>query len=473
MAPELRHTGWLGWIIGLVALTALACNMQPQPTPLPTARPAPQRCITYTGYRADTPRPADPAAYQTVILDFLNRGGSPADLENLLRSWGVVDEQIGGHVDASHDLNEDYFYDVLVTLHYPITAAAPQPPGQLLILGCNGPNSRYQVLYGFASAPDTAQSMPRLSYTMQDTGGPINTNAIRDITNDGLPEIIFYVEQCTRLACFREPIILTWGRSANTFLTLSDPFEVMYTYTDDLGRRVRGLPNAGIEIAAVGQNQPANVIIREGDPFAGIDPGVQVREYGPFRPVEHVWAWHGDRYIHTAVNPAESSYYIHILRDADRALRVNDFDDAIQLYQRGLTDASVATWGGIFQNEQNHAAERERLDAYANYRLVLAHTALRDGRAAQIVQNMQATRPWQQTDIPSYYTLLATTFYNQFLAVSTRDSAENALRLACQEVQNTIARAPYLAITYDYLGDPDYFGPLIGAYTVTDLCPFR
>ena len=474
MAHRLRHVRWLGWIIGLLALTALACNMQPQPTPLPTARPDPQRCVEYSGYRGDYPRPTDPVGYQTTILDFLNRGGSPADLLNLLRGWGAIDDQIGGHVDASHDLNEDYRYDVLVTFHYPLTAAAPQPPGQLLILGCNGPNARYEVLYGFASAPDTAQSMPKISYTMQDAFGvALTTNAIQDITLDGLPEIIFYVEQCTRLACFREPIILTWGRSTSRFLTLSEPFTVMYTYTDDLGRPVRGLPNAGLSVISAGQNQPYNVVIKEGDPFAGIDENLRQREFGPFRPVEHIWTWHGDRYLHTAVNPAPSDYYIHILRDADQYLRVSDLDDAILAYELGLNGENVRTWGGIFYNAQNDEIERDRLDAYANYRLVLAYTALRDGRAAQLVQSMQAARPWQQTDIPSYYTLLATTFYNQFLAVSSRDSYENALRLACEEVKNTIARSPSLAITYTYLADPDYFGPLIGSYTVDDLCPFQ
>lgn len=472
MTQRLRTVGWFGWILGIIAITALACNMQPQPTPQPSATPPPQYCLPFSGVRPDYPRPDDPVAYQTVILEFLNNGGTPADLLTMLRSWGVVDDQIGGHVDPAHDLNEDYLLDILVTLHYPLTAAAPQPPGQLLIFGCRGPNQRYEVLYGFASAPNSAYSMPKFSYSVQDVqGSTVTTNAIQDITRDGLPEIIFWVERCTRLACFREPIILTWGRSSASFITLSQPFDVMYTYVDEVGQRLRGLPNAGVTLVSAGQNQPYNVVIEEGEPFPDGAQNPQQREFGPFRPVSHVWTWHGDHYEHTAVNPKSSDYMIHILRDADTYLSVNDFDDAILTYNTALNPEVSRTWGGIFVKPENELEERARLEAYARYRLVLAYTALRDGQAAQIVQRLQQDWPWQQTNIPSYYTLLATTFYNQFQAVSGQNTYDNALRLACQEVRRVAANPPYTT-AYEYLGDPDYFGPLIGEYTLNDLCPF-
>ncbi|GAB4569063.1 MAG: hypothetical protein Kow0077_00970 [Anaerolineae bacterium] len=458
------------WLAGLLIFTALACNMQPQSAPIPTATPQPVWCLPHADALPVPARPVDPASYQTVILDFLNQGGSPKDLLDMLRTWGVVDDDIGGHVDATHDLNRDYFIDVIVTLHSPLTAVTPQPPGQLLIFGCSGADQRYRLLYGFASAAESSQGMPHFTYTIEDAlGFRTTSNAIQDITADGLPELIFWVEQCTTLACFREPVIITWSPASGGFVRLSDPFEVMYTYVDALGRPVRGLPNAGVKLLYIGKNQPYNLVFTEGETA---DQGPVRREYGPFRPSEHVWAWNGDRYTYLAVNPQPSPYLIHTLRDADRLLAIGDLDDAIALYSTARTDPDLQTWGGVVQTEENHTSERERLTAYAAYRLVLAYAALGDGEANATLQQMQRERPWEQTDVASYYTLLASTFYNEFLSGGQSFDLAFALRQACQRVQS-VAQQPPLPLTYEYLGDTAYFGLLLGDYTLTDLCPFE
>jgi len=473
-----RRRRWALWLVGLLAGVSLACNMQPQPTPQPTATPQPQYCLPFSGVRPQAARPADPAGYQDVIRDFLNRGGSPADLELMLRGWGVIDDDLGGRVDYAHDLNGDRLLDVLVTLHYQVTAAAPQPPGLLLIFGCYVPGQPYQVLYGYASAPGGAQSMPQISYRVEQTtasGVKVTTSdSIRDITQDGLPEIIFWVEQCTRLACFREPIILTWDQATERFKTLSDPFAAMYRYTDDLRRPVRGLPNAGITLVVFSDFRPPDLIIEEGDLYdSGLAQNAPQREFGPFLPTRHTWTWNGFQYVYTAADPLlthpYANLYIHILRRADQALRVSDLDDAIVLYQEAMQRGML--WGGIADSDANRAMEKAMLDAYARYRLVLAYTALRSDLARQTLTAMQQERPWQLADLPSHYTLLATSFYQTFVAVSSANSAENALRVACERVrQDARVQAPR---TYEFLGDPAYFGAVLNDYTVEDLCPFE
>jgi hypothetical protein len=472
MRRQLRSITWLGWILLLLATVSLACNMQPQPTAIPTPTPAPDFCIDFSAVRPPVERPADPIGYQTTIVEFLNRGGSPSDLESALRQWGVLDDIQGGVVNDDLDLNEDGHLDILVTFHYPSTTTSPQPPGQLLVFGCQGPNQQYGVLYGYASAPQTSQSMPRISF-------------VQDITLDNLPEIVFFVERCTSLACFREPIILTWDRASASFISLSNPFTEMYIYTDDSGNPIAGLPAAGLELQEVGRNQPYNLVIQEGY--------MPQREAGPHRPARHTWTWHGIQYLHTAVEYDISSYIIHILRDADRQLRINNFEEAIDLYQsvlyRGQTiqlntgDGNPAnditreyrplsTWGGIYPKPENHQYEEAMLDNYTRFRLVLAHTALRSPEADTVLNSMLAEVPWQQTYDPTFYTLLASTFRNTFLSASANAANTNALHTACEAVNNTLMTQPSMAIAYEFLGDPDYFGTSLKDYGLADLCPF-
>lgn len=458
-------------VLLILAMTALACNMQQTPPPPASATPLPQHCRETVGIPlSSTAVPDSAVEFQTTLENFLNRGGDPADLEFALRSWGVIDDETGGHVIADRDFNNDGYYDVLVTLHFPTQTASAQQPGQLILFGCEGPTGRYSIFYSFASAPGSAQRMPQI------------VTPVVDITTDGLLDLIFLVEECTSLACFREPIIMTWDPRVGDMRTLSDPFESLYTYPDDNGETIRGLPFAGVSLQNTAKDQPHNVIIQEGQ--------ITAREAGPHRPATHTWVWHGYQYLHAQPEYAISRYLIHALHDADQAFAIRDFEEAARHYRAVIDEGQpiaeqdlgkvstddqqtylpLIAWGGIFPKEENRLLEEERLKAYARYRLVLTYAAQRNGLAQDVLADLQTDLPWRMDNTPSYYTLLASTFLNKFGETGDNVLTDDALAAACQVVQEVATRQH--PTTFEFLGDTEYFGPAVGTYTVVNLCPF-
>jgi hypothetical protein len=441
MGKSLR---WIGWIVTLLAVAALACNMQRTPPPPPSPTPPPRFCRDFVSIPAYA-RPASPVEYENRIADYLSAGGSPEELAAMLREWGVLDQY--GVVNADNDFDLDRSLDVVVALRYPSEITALQPPGQLLIFSCFGQPLRYRTIYGLATAQDSPTSMPRVIH-------------LGDITGDGQPEIVFYTERCTTLACFREPFILTWNPSENVFRSLSDRFDEFYYYTDENGARVPGFPFAGFEVRDLTGDGPDEFIVQEGD--------VSLREAGPYRPARYTWTWNGVEYADPVVEYGPSNYRIHALRDADRVLRAGDVDEAIRLYTDTYNNRDLIPWGGIYPKQENYDTEDAMLDAYNRYRLVLAHAAARDGQAQNLLTALQRDLPWQLGNIPSYYTRLAEIFLNAFLFPAA-DSAD-PLHDACTQVKSiAVTQMPQ---TFQFLGNRDYYGPALSNYTPDDLCPF-
>ncbi len=435
-----------GWIAALLVITALACNMQPTPAPPPTPTPLPGFCRDFLTISA-LPSPPTYTDYQWQIADFLTRGGSPDALGDMLRQWGVVDEQHGG-VNAAYDFNGDNYLDIVVTLRYPSATAILQPPGQLIVLTCNdtGTGTRYWPRYVLATAPESTTSMPQIIF-------------IGDMTADRRPEIAFYTEQCTALACFEEPIILTWNPGENNFRSLSERMAELYVYQSEDGTPIRGLPVERFRVEDLTGDGPMEFIIEERH--------IPQREAGPHLPATYTFTWHGVDYAEPIVEYGQSQYRIHAVREADRALRGGDLDEAIRLYQQALDNRTLIPWGGVYPKEENYAFETAMLDAYTRYRLVMAHAAARDGQAQQELTQMQQDLPWQQENLASHYTRLAEIFMTAFLAPAT---GGDPLRAACDQVRYAAQTA--MPVTYQFLGDADYFGPSLSTYTVNDLCPF-
>ncbi len=433
----------VGWPVIMLALAVLACNIRQAPPPSPSPAPPPTFCRRFADIPL-RPRPADAAAYQVAIADFLSDGGSPEALENMLRRWGVIDDQ-NGLVNADHDFDNDGFLDVVVALRHPPTGEAPQPPGQLLVFGCRNTDARYEILYGLASASDSATGMPQIGY-------------LGDVTNDRLPEVFFYTERCTRLACFQEPYILSWHAGEGRFQPLGE-FEPAHPYLDDDGQPIPGFPFAQFRFEGLTGNGPAEFVVQEGH--------ISQREAGPHRPARYIWTWRGAEYAHPIVEYDPSSYRIHALRDADRLLRVGDLDEAIRAYTEALLDRSLIPWGGPYPDPASYALEERMLDAYTRYRLVLAHAAAGDGEAQPVFEIMQLLAPWPSDNPASPYTYLA----QVFLQTLRNAEGDDPLGQACAQVKR-VAAAPSFTPTYEFLGDPVYFGPTLGDYTVDDLCPY-
>lgn len=465
-----RSTFNLLWTALMLLAVGAACHIATTPTPVPT--PTPQFCREFVAIpdpvRPDSNQPY--TIYQELIADYLSDGGSPDELERILRNWGLIDSDPNDPyapdtVSAADDLNGDNYKDIVVAFHYPRTSTTMQPPGQLLVFGCQASVDgvwRYSVLYGIATAPTATTSMPRLICI-----APEDNDCISDMNGDRQAEIAFYTEHCTTLACFRVPYIITWNAAAGNFRVLNEQFESLYRYTDENGQ---GFPNAGFRTRAIGSG------LREFIIDEGFIPN---RQAGPQRPAIYTWTWRGAEFTQSTVDylptptaaPAgtptgEPLYRIQLLREADLYLRGGDIEAAIDLYQRILDDQTLPAWGGIVRDEKNAADEENRLNNYTRYRLVLAHAAARDGQDQAMLVIMRQQAAWDTEKPYTYYTRLAEIFLEVFYAPTTTG---DPLQAACQAVR---AAAAVWSHTWEYLGDRTYFGPSVGTYSLEDLCPF-
>lgn len=462
MHAALRRLAWLVIVLGL---NGLACNLDPAPVTPPTPAPQPVFCRDIVELDRP-PRPADPVLYERAIIDYLSGGGAPTGLEGVLRDWGAITDQVGT-VRATTDLTQDGYLDVVATFQTG-PEGSPPAPGWLLVLACDrsGPAPTFRVAYGQATTPGADTGIPQVIL-------------LGDMTGDGQPELAFFVEHCPALACFREPAILTWDAGSGAFRSLTGSFEQYYHYRDPYGEIIRGFPLAGFEIADRTGDGPQEFTVIEGY--------LSQREAGPHRPATYIFAWNGSEYANPVVLYEPSLYLIHALRDADRMLTGGDLPEAIRLYTAALHDGepvqaepngenpaaeatspALSPWGGLIPTEETLQAEENTLNAYARYRLVLAYTA--DGAAEQARQTLralQAELPWRLDDLPSYFTRLAEVFLSTY---QSAPAGVDPLNMACLQVKAYAGRD--LRPAYDYLSDPSYFGPALGDYTLDDLCPF-
>lgn len=435
----------VGWLVLLSTLLGLACNMQQTPPPPPSPTPPPRFCREFVGI-PDPPQPTAVVAYQQAIADFLSEGGSPDALETLLRRWGVIDDN-RGTVNADYDFNSDGYRDVVISIRYPETTTL-QPPGEMLVFGCQGPSGRYGVLHGLASAPEASTSFPQIGY-------------LGDVTGDGRPEIFFYTERCTPVVCLQEPFILTWDPAADAFRTIHEQFTSLYHFTDDAGNILPGFPAAEFRFEDLTGDGPMEFIIEEWHTSSAM------REAGPIRQVRYTWTWNGSEYANPTRLASPSAFRIHAVREGDWLLQAGDVEEAIRAYNKTLTSRELVSWGGVNYSPENVAFEESMLDSYTRYRLVIAHAAARDGEARSELSTMQQLLPYTPGNVPSYYTRLAEIFLETFF--STGNNAD-PLSSACATIRDAAGR--FFPESYTFLGDRAYFGSALDAYSVQDLCPF-
>ncbi len=455
----------LAWLVILLGLNGLACNLDPAPVTPATPIPQPVFCRDIADIPAP-PRPADPVLYEAAIIDYLSSGGAPTGLEGVLRDWGAITDQ-AGTVRATTDLTQDGYLDVVVTFQNPTTAGESPAPGWLLVLACDrsDPAPTFRAVYGQATAPGADSGIPQVIL-------------LGDMTGDRQPELAFFVEHCAALACFREPAILTWEAGQGVFRSLTDTFEQYYRYRNPQGEIIRGFPLAGFEIADRTGDGPQEFTVIEGY--------LSQREAGPHRPATYIFAWNGTEYTDPVVLYEPSLYLIHALRDADRMLRGGDLPEAIRRYTAALHDGepvepdqageestgaitpALSPWGGLQPTEASLQAEETTLNAYARYRLVLAYTADNAiDQARQTLRELQVELPWRLDDVASYFTRLAEVFLSTY---QSAPAGVDPLNMACIQVKGYAERD--LRPAYNFLSDPVYFGPAQSNYTLDDLCPF-
>jgi hypothetical protein len=339
-----------------------------------TATPNFTLCPSITEATLD-PRPITTRDMHAAIIRFLNAGGSPAALENALRTeWGVMGAN--GFVRVDFDLTGEGGAETVISY------LSPEDGGTLLIAGCA--NGETRLIYEAALGGEA----PQILWTS-------------DMTFDGKPELLFAALVCTgdgEEGCAYRTQLATWradvGRMVNL---LGEPLVASRPPT----------------IEDVDQDQVSELLIRlddDGDAASG-----------PQRTGILVYDWNGGAYVRSLTRLDPPTFRIQVIHLADAAFASTAYEEAIGLYELVLTDSTLRNW----QND-----DAPVLQTYALYRLMLAYSFLEDERRITLYQTIQTTYP--DPAAAPVYIQMALSFWNAL-------QVTNNLRSACTEVQAIIS----------------------------------
>jgi hypothetical protein len=390
----------------IAAATATA-----QATP-PNIFATPARCPVL-GSPPEPDKPARFSGYAEAVAVYLSLGGPPALLEGkVLRSWGAISD-LGGLVRADRDFTGDGVPEVLVVMLDPTIGERIPPPGDLYVFGCL--EGSYRLLWQAGYAPDR--------------GMPLVLSA-DDINGDGINDLVYVVESCEDVICYRTVHMLGWSLTLGSFQSM-------------LQDEVR-LPFADISLSDENGDGVAELVVVGG--------GAASPEAGPQHQSRYVYGWDGEHYGLIEAGEGEMTYRIHRVHEADAKFEAEDYEAAIDLYKQVVRDDDLLGW--------IVADEREYLTAYARYRMVLAYAASgQNGKAeGQLNDLLNASPPGSSTP-GAGYAEMAQAFWDEF-------SDSGKLGKSCQVV---VAIAEARA---DVLGVLNSYGYSNRTYTAGDMCPF-
>lgn len=355
--------------------------------------------------QASTLEPAFPA-----MLDYLNAGGTPDGLAAALQEQDLA--PLEGPPLIVADLTGDGFEDLAVAYLGPVAEGSPSG-GTILIFECTG--QAYRLAYQeSAESPDEA---PALHFA-------------RDLTDDGVPDLVAADRVCGAHTCFEQVMVLT---------------RVGLAFENRLQGPSDDLPYPLVEI--VGPDEGGHFAL------ALTGTGIASAGAGPYRQRTRTWRWDPAA---QALLPGPdvllpSSYRIHVVLDADEAALAGDYAEAHDLYYRVVTDETL-------QDVEFTPAPRENLIAYAMFREVVTYVLMSDLGDAQVAYGiLQNSAP--EGAPGRAYAELATAFWDTYTA--TEDLAG-----ACAAAQSFAATHP------DEVLGPLYYGYANPTYTAKDVCPF-
>ncbi len=420
----MHRTRYLPAMITL-ALAALACRFvapglqSATPTAQPEAHAAPaststtapqasQPCAVPQGEVPSLPV-EDPLRLPAAIQDFLNAAGRIEALQDRLVEAGLTPPGETGL--ALGDFNGDGWLDLALAL-VDGDAESALPPGSLLVFLCL--ESRYALRYVTPEDPDL--------------GAPA-IQAARDLTGDGLPDVVFNRSRCGAHTCFAELTVLVWDRD--------EPRDAFQGPTDDL-------PSPIIQVLGPDEpGRPGEIVITA--------TGFGSLGAGPFRPISRRWKWDPEAGAFTVdeTKTLSSNYRIHALLDADQAFRDGDYAAALEGYRRVIEDDGLDDWVAGQEGRAN-------LSAYASFRIMLLHLVRQDfDAAAQVYGSLQAR---YAPDVPgSGFAEMARAFWTEY-------QSSGDLQQACAQAR------VYARSHSDTVLDNLYYGYANPAYSPEDLC---
>ncbi len=391
--------------------TIAATETEPPPTdtPQPTETPVPiAECVPHkAGVSLAEPDFED---FPEAILKFLNQGGGAIALEEALTQMGVAAAPVPV---TQVDLNDDGGGEMVVSIIDPESSPLT-PSGSLLIYLCLG--DQFGLSYQ--------------EHTEDGAGAPTLVHA-RDLNADGATDLVTSSKSCGAHTCFEDIHILSWNgkgfenRMADS--TAEIPFPDIQLTDYDLDH-IYSLEVVGKGYGSVGA--------------------------GPQRDFTTIWQYNPKRQTWQSgeTTVSSSNYRIHVVHDADDAMKRGDIQVAQLLYDQAFNDPELLEWG-------EPVNEQLTIGGYARYKIVVAYALQGDlADAQQLLQDMGNFFP---RGIPQRdYVELAQVFLDTF-EESGQTAACRAAEDFAEAHSDTVLR-PLGSEVYGYANRD---------YSAADMCP--
>jgi len=256
--------------------------------------------------------------------------------------------------------------------------------------------------------------------------GPPAIRQARDLTADGVPEVLVAYPRCGAHTCFAQFAVLQWDGSG-----MVDRFQGA---SDDM-------PSPELAVHAESPGSPAAIEVTA--------TGIGSVGAGPYRIWSRTWSWEGDARAFAPGEPAIEAprFRIHAIHDADDAYRRGDLATALALYQRAIDEDGLLDWPSAGDG-------REELAAYAAFRRVLTFLTADEAVNAQAELDRWPVEAGASTGA---YAELARRLIAAYAASGLEDACAAASAFASDNLEGVVA--------------PLDFGYANRTYTAEDLCP--
>ena len=392
-------------------------STQPAPATTPTLPPLEQPTSIAGPPQACLPSGNPPPLvekyfdiYPVEILSFLNAGGSAADLDQDLYSLGIANLPVP--IDVA-DMTGDGMEDVVVSIFDPGSVLQP-PTGLLLIYICDQPG--YRLAYQEDTRPD--QGAPGIRY-------------LQDLNADGKAELVTSSASCGAHTCFEQVQLISWEDGK---------------FSNRLEGETADLPYPTIYLEPAQDEGIYNLHI-SGSGFGSVGAG-------PQRNITRIWSYEpgARRWLFSSTTNEPSSYRIHVLHDANAALEAGEYQAALLLYNRAISDSTLLDW-------ENPAEEQAWITAFARFQLVVIYTLQDQGSFADLIVNEMSVAYNQEKPQHGYYEMTML-FLEGFQRGGEEEGCTAARKYASDYVELLEPLGPQ---TFGY-GNP--------SLTLQDLCPW-
>jgi hypothetical protein len=344
-----------------------------------------------------------------AVLEFMNTGGSPEQLADALYLAGFANLP---EPTAAGDLTGDGVDEVVVSIFEPDSLNLP-PAGLLLIFTCD--ENAYRLAYQEDSRP--SQGAPGIRF-------------LRDLNADGRAELVVSSASCGAHTCFEQVQVIQWDGTQ---------------FKNHLEGETSDLPYPSIYLSPTGEDELYDLQVT-GSGFGSVGAG-------PQRNVTRTWSFNEDTQLWqiSEFRQEPSDYRIHVLHDARAASEMGDYQSALMLYNRVISDTTLEDW-------DDPQLEQAVIIAYARYQMSVIYTLQdRDSFAGTIIREMEVAYP--PDSLQRGYFEMAAAYIDAYQA--------GGAQAGCQAVQDFASGSPGLL---DPLG-PQTFGYGNPVFTLEDLCP--